>query len=125
MAQLTDTLGHPTPPWSQCVAQCRIPCKVPCAIHDTKQNSKKKNADGSQSCRRAHMLRGWWLMSQVMYSVTMVSTVDLGKVEICVGLRRGRQGMKNKLGMPIMVRLVEGQSSPCSTTFLYIWSCSG
>lgn len=124
MAQLTDTSGHPTPPWSQCVAQCRIPCKVPCAIHDTKQNSKK-NANGSQSCRRSHALRGWWLVSQVMYLLAMVSTVDLGKVEIYMGLRRGRQGMKNKLGVPIMVRLVEGQSSPWSTTFLYTWSCSG
>lgn len=84
---------------------------------------KKKNANGSQSCRRSHTLRGWWLVSQVMYSLAMVSTVDLGKVEICMGLRR--QGMKNKLGVPIMVRLVEGQSSPCSTTFLYTWSCSG
>lgn len=71
------------------------------------------------------MLRRWRLVSKVMYSVTMLSTVDLGKVEICVGLRRGRQGIEDKSGMPIMVRLVAGQSSPCSTTFLYVWSCSG
>lgn len=69
---------------------------------------------------------GDWV-SKSMHLLTTVSMVDLGRIEVCVGIGRDRQRdwRRNEEGcILIMARMAEGQRSQCSTTVLYTWGCS-